>query len=258
MAAYAYGRVSTDRQENGRDGQVARLAEVADRDGVCFAGVFIDEDVSGSVPFNQRPNGKLLWDRLVPGDTVYITKVDRAFRSMSDAAFTLEKWKSLGIKVRIVDLGVDLNTPAGEMFFHLLAAFATFERQTISSRTKEAIAYRTRQRGIHKNARPFGWHTLRTQDGDVVLEEDHRERSIADDAAALRASGLGWKRVVYSLFDQRKFKPQSESYYDARDLKRLLAARDAGYPKKPQGFWRVDEREEKPASCLSHASPTVP
>jgi DNA invertase Pin-like site-specific DNA recombinase len=249
MACYAYGRVSTDRQENGRDGQMHRLAEAAEREGITFTESYIDEDVSGSVPFNQRPNGKVLWDRLVPGDTVYITKVDRAFRSMSDAAFTLEKWKALGIKVRIIDLGVDLNTPAGEMFFHLLAAFATFERQTISSRTREAIAYRTRQRGIHKNARPLGWQLVRRPDGDIDLAEWPYERKVADAAAKLRDEGMGWKRVVMRLWDMKLRKPKSETNYDSRDLRKLVAARAAGYPKTRQGSWQVSARVEKQPSC---------
>lgn len=233
MPAYAYGRVSTDRQENGRDGQLQRLLDAAAREGVQFQDTYFDEDVSGSIPFNQRPRGKVLWDKLSPGDCVYITKVDRGFRSMSDAAFTLEKWKSLGIKVRIVDLGIDVSSPAGEMFFHLLAAFATFERQLISARTREAVAYRTKQRGIHKNARPLGWQKVGSKQEGWSLEPDLRERDIAEQARSLRQSGLGWRKLVVTMWRSKLRKPNG-NHYDQRDIKRLIDAAEAGFPMTPQ------------------------
>ncbi len=248
MTAYGYGRVSTDRQENGRDGQVARLTDAAANEGVALECVYLDEDVSGSTPFNRRPQGKLLWDRLQPGDCVYITKVDRGFRSMSDAAFTLEKWKAIGIKFRIVDLGVDVSTPAGEMFFHLLAAFATFERQMIASRTREAIAYRTRQNGIHKNARPIGWKKEGSKKDGWTLVEDGREREIAEHARALRAGGMGWRTLVVTLWRAGMKKPRG-THYDMRDLAKLIAAADAGYPKTPQASLRVASTATMQPSC---------
>lgn len=247
MAVYAYGRVSTDRQENGREGQLKRLMEAAVSEDVQFDEVFLDEDVSGSTPFNKRKSGKVLWDLLKPGDCVYITKVDRGFRSMSDAAFTLEKWKQLGIRVRIVDLGIDVSTPAGEMFFHLLAAFATFERQMIASRTREAIAYRTGQRGIHKNARPIGWQRVPSGDRDWKLVENPREREIAAEAKRLREAGYGWQRVVVAVWRSGMKKPTG-THYDKRDLARLIAAADAGYPKTPQVSLRASARAAKPAA----------
>jgi len=249
MPAYAYGRVSTDRQENGREGQLQKLLDAASRDGIAFADEpYFDEDVSGSVPFNQRPKGKTLWDKLAPGDCVYITKVDRGFRSMSDAAFTLEKWKSIGVRVRIVDLGIDVSSPAGEMFFHLLAAFATFERQIISARTKEALAYRTRQRGVHANARPIGWRKLGSKQEGWRLEPDEREREVAEKARELRQSGLGWRRLVVAMW-RGKLHKKNGNHYDQRDIKKLIAAAEAGYPKTPQSALRAAARASTQPSC---------
>jgi len=247
MASFGYGRVSTDRQENGRDGQLARLVEAASRDGASLDEVYFDEDVSGSTPFSSRPRGKVLWDRLQRGDCVYITKVDRGFRSMSDAAFTLEKWKQIGIRFRIVDLGVDLSTPAGEMFFHLLAAFATFERQMIASRTREAIANSTKRNGIHKNARPFGWMQCPTATGHTLVPHE-REREIALKALEMRKSGMGWQKAAVSMWRQGYRRIKSGGHYDSRDLARMVAAAEAGFPKIPQESLRASLREAKQPS----------
>jgi DNA invertase Pin-like site-specific DNA recombinase len=48
---------------------------------------------------------------------------------VADASATVQIWQQRGIRAIIMDLGIDLATPAGRMFFHQLASFAEFERE---------------------------------------------------------------------------------------------------------------------------------
>lgn len=135
---YGYARVSTDKQENSADAQSDRLYAYARSVNMEFGGLFVDEDQSASkIQFQHRKQGRLLWDKLQPGDVVAFTKIDRVFRSMADAATTLAKWKSLGVGVRFLDMGIDVSTPHGELFFNQLAAFAQYESQMIGQRVRE-------------------------------------------------------------------------------------------------------------------------
>ena len=54
---------------------------------------FIDAGVSGSVPLADRPEGKRLIEAVGPGDVIITPKLDRMFRSASDALVTLDEPK---------------------------------------------------------------------------------------------------------------------------------------------------------------------
>lgn len=88
---YLYARVSTDKQENSRDAQVARLNDWCKARDLSVDTEYVDEDVSAySVLLRDRPQGKAMWDKLQAGDSVVVTKVDRAFRGLADCAVTID------------------------------------------------------------------------------------------------------------------------------------------------------------------------
>ena len=49
-----------------------------------LAAVYVEAGVSGAVPFAKRPEGRKLWAELRGGDTLVVSKLDRAFRSATD------------------------------------------------------------------------------------------------------------------------------------------------------------------------------
>lgn len=57
-------------------------------------------------------------------------------RNLIDLAETL---KDHGVGLRVPDQGIDTTTPAGRMFFHVLAALAEFEAWLISERTLDEL-----------------------------------------------------------------------------------------------------------------------
>lgn len=57
-------------------------------------------------------------------------------RNLIDLADTLD---NRGIGLRVLDQGIDTTTPAGRMFFHVLAALAEFEASLISERTLDGL-----------------------------------------------------------------------------------------------------------------------
>lgn len=236
---YLYARVSTDKQENGREAQTERLLDwCGDREHVLF----IDEDVSAhSVPLKARPNGKLMWDLLAPGDTVVFSKTDRAFRSLADAAPALQVWHQMGIAVRILDLDIDLSTPAGELFFSQLVAFAQFESRMHGQRKREVYAHKRLHGLPYSRTRPFGWVAVKGRDGRLShWAPCEAERELAAVVRSMHAKGWNWCRISTDLCLQNVTKPGRKRglYYRDSDLPALVAALEAGFPKRPQGELR--------------------
>lgn len=243
-----YGRVSTADQATSVEAQTARLRQFAHQSGMELAALFVDEDVSGALPLKARPQGKRLWDLLAPGDRVAFCKVDRCFRSMADAATTLAFWRQIGVEVSIVDLGIDVSTPAGELFFNQLASFAAFERQMIGTRIKEAIAQRKATGKPYGRSRPLGW--VRSGPGkDAEWVACAEERKLAGRVVTLREGGETLAGIARLLADEGVTKPGKKRdaragryrgcYYLEADVDRLFRAAKAGFPKLPRDAVRA-------------------
>ena len=224
MKLYLYGRVSTDDQQTSADAQSARLQEFAEKSGLEVGGEFLDEDVSGKIPLQERPMGKELWNLIQPGDAIAFTKVDRCFRSLVDAATTLEKWKALGIRVHILDLGIDVSTPAGELFFSQLAAFAQFERAMIGLRVREAQAHRRRMGKPYNTSRPIGWR----RQGDCYVPLPS-ERALAEKIISWRDRGESLPKIALRLC-KANIRSASGSWMGPAEVRRMEFAGRAGYP----------------------------
>lgn len=240
---HGYARVSTDQQETSSTVQEQRLRAFAMTSGLELAEVYVDEDVSGAKPMKMRPAGKRLWDAIQPGDTIAFTKVDRAFRSLVDAATTLEIWKNLGVHVVILDVGIDVASPAGELFFSQLVAFAQFERKLLGQRLKEALGHLKREGRPFSNYRPFGWQRVGAGKSTRFAPLDS-ERELGQRVVEMREQGLSWTTIATAFYNEGVVKPGKAkavragryrgAYYLETEVRRLHRAALAGWPIAPR------------------------
>lgn len=84
----------------------------------------------------DRPQFSILIDKLQPGDTLVVTKLDRFARNASDGAKMVDGLVKNGVSVRILNMGMAENTSMGRLMVHMLFAFAEFERDMIVERTQ--------------------------------------------------------------------------------------------------------------------------
>jgi DNA invertase Pin-like site-specific DNA recombinase len=237
-----YARVSTDQQETSATVQERRLREYAANSRLELVGIYVDQDVSGAKPLKHRPQGKRLWDALQRGDTVAFTKVDRAFRSLVDAASTVEVWQQLGVRVVILDCGLDLNSPAGQLFFSQLVAFAQFERQILGQRLKEALAHMRKEGRPYNNLRPYGWQRVGAGKS-ARFQPLEAERALGQEVVTLRAEGRSWQEIAIAIMERGVTKPGKSAnsaksrgvWYLESDVRRLHRAAVAGFPIAPRG-----------------------
>ena len=252
---YLYARVSTDKQENGREAQEQRLRSwVGDRE----HRLFVDEDVSAySVKLHARPAGKAMHDMLKAGDVVAITKIDRAFRRMVDFAVTREQWEKLGVTLVVLDLPDNLTGPHGKFFLSMVVAAGELESDMHGQRKREVYAHKRALGLPYNQTRPFGWVTTRDKRNRLAgWAPCPREREAGMKVLELRAQGLSRMKIAITLLRAGYKKPQarvtSSAYYHAQDILLLERAARAGFPRLPRDFWQAGDFERKLLAMKSH------
>ena len=135
MKTLGYIRVSS--QEQSPDRQIDSLSDLCDH-------TYIERISAVST---KRPVFERVLDELEAGDVLMILDLDRAFRSVVDALQILDQLHARDIGLRIVNMNLDTTTPGGVLIYTILSAFAAFERQMLSQRTKEGLAA-ARRRGV--------------------------------------------------------------------------------------------------------------
>ena len=139
MGAYAYIRVSTDKQET--ENQKFEILKYANEKKLGNV-EFIEETVSGRKSWKDRKIGDLV-PKLKKGDALVITELSRLGRSMLEIMELLSILLRKGVELHIVKnrqvLKDDLHSKVFAMAFSIAAEI---ERELISQRTKEALARR--------------------------------------------------------------------------------------------------------------------
>jgi DNA invertase Pin-like site-specific DNA recombinase len=122
-------------------------------------------------------------DRAGPDGVLVVTKLDRLARSTIDCLNVLDRARRKGWAIIVLNLGgekLDTTTAAGKLQATTLAAFAEFEREMISDRTREGLAI-VKARGV-KLGRPS------------PVPEETRQRIVR-----LRDTGLSWQAAADQL-----------------------------------------------------------
>jgi DNA invertase Pin-like site-specific DNA recombinase len=127
MAILGYAKVSTSGQD---------LTAQVDALKAAGAGAIYREKISG-VRAN-RPELAKLMAKLMPGDMVIVTKLDRLGRSTRELFDLIERIGKAGAAFRSLgDPLFDTTSSQGRLLSTLLAAIADFERHLIRERTGE-------------------------------------------------------------------------------------------------------------------------
>lgn len=130
MALLGYARVSTRDQDPRR--QVAALESAG-----CER-VWTDHGVSGTVA--SRPQ----WDALMAyaraGDTIVMTELSRAGRTIRGLVIVADDLAQRGVYLRSLTQGIDTGAGAsGKLLLGLFAALAEIEREVLVERTRSGL-----------------------------------------------------------------------------------------------------------------------
>jgi putative DNA-invertase from lambdoid prophage Rac len=185
MPIYAYTRVSTVEQAGDDKTSLAeqerRCRAAAIMRGGEIADVYSDPGVSGSVPLFTRPAGQKLLSTVCPGDTIIASRMDRLFRSTSDALQSVEALQKRDIGVVLVDIGPDAVTENGtsKLFFSIMAAVAEFEKFRIAERNIEGRRGKRQRGGFIGGEAPYGYSVVGKGSSAVLVEDCHEQRIVS-------------------------------------------------------------------------------
>ncbi len=217
-----YSRCSTDEQEKSLKEQERKLRAFARMQGAEQFDVVYYEDkgISGAMPLSQRPAGGKLLNEITEKDTVVAIKVDRIFRSASDALVTAEGFAARKINLILLDMGIESVTQSGisKMFFSLLAAFAEFERGRIAERMADGRKAKKERNGRIGGV-PYGFKAV-GRGKDSLLEP------IPEEIEMLKQIAI-WKRhwapaTIRRKLDNAGYKPRSGKEWDLSQVRRLM------------------------------------
>ena len=106
-----------------------------------FGEIVADVDSASKLRFDQREGGKKLLAKMVKGDVLVITKVDRFSRSVVDGLQEMRDIWRKGIIVICLDMGgwqITFDSITGQIYFFMLLFGAEVEAKRKSERAKEA------------------------------------------------------------------------------------------------------------------------
>lgn len=158
--AAIYIRVSTE--EQARQGislgaQEEALQNYAKALGYGIAKIYRDEGRSGKDIKGRPEMTQLLKDaELRKFQAIFIYKLDRFSRSLKDLIETIERLKEWGIDFVSLQDKIETTSASGKLMFHIISAFAEFERNVTGERTKFAMDKKAREGGLVTRA-PYGY-----------------------------------------------------------------------------------------------------
>ena len=92
-----------------------------------------EEKVSGR-NIKNRPQLKLMLETIRENDEILITTLSRLGRSLLDLHIIVGKIKSIGAKLKVIDMNMDTNTPTGQLLFNVIGSLAEWDRDMIVER----------------------------------------------------------------------------------------------------------------------------
>lgn len=168
MTIYAYTRVSKAENETGTtDNQIINIESQLKIDNV-----YSDVNISGSMPFQKRPEAQKLVSVLKSGDIVVIAKLDRGFRDTADCLNTVKWLQKRNVTLRILDIALDVSTPIGEMILTIMASVATFERKRIAERIKDGFA------NVRKQGKSYGYKLEAVHRSVAIRSSKRRQEAL--------------------------------------------------------------------------------
>lgn len=202
-----YVRVSTADQANDNRSSLQVQTDViegfARTRGIDKWGVqiYTDAGVSGAVKLRKREGGAKLLEDMKQGDIVIASKLDRMFRSASDAIDMFDVFKEKGVELVLFDISHEpVSAGVGKLIMTILAAVADMERIRIKERTADGRRAKKAKGGLVGEV-PFGFSKVGKGREAVLVpnETEIRARTLMND---FFQRGAGYTEIAKLLTEQ--------------------------------------------------------
>lgn len=160
-----------------------------------------DSAVSGKSAIASRPGLASAIGRIESGMVLVVDTSDRLARDMLVALTIRYEIEKRGATIEFADGSPLTDTPEGELFQNILAAFAAYDRARFARRTKAGLKKKS-ERGEHLGRLPIGW---RVDSHSKQLIHDEAEQRAMAKAVLLsknQVAKLSSEKIAQELTDE--------------------------------------------------------
>lgn len=177
---WGYVRVSTDKQ--GKDGtsldkQEQDIRDWAKKRNCKVLGIQIDEGVSGTLGYEDRPRLKYVLGKLKKGDAFVTVALSRLGRKFTDQVNVMQKIRDTGAIFISVNENYDTSTYVGVLQTQIMSSIAEMQARQISDYAKET-AIQFKKTGRHYGSVPYGWEKISDAAGSGLQEVEVEQKII--------------------------------------------------------------------------------
>lgn len=223
-----YVRVSTDEQAEsglGIGAQIAKIKAQASVKDWPDPVIFIDDGVSGTIPIHKRLQFQMILQAIEDGrvKSLITSSLDRIGRRANIIINFIEDAGKKNITFVSCREGFDTTTAYGQFGIIIMSAIAQLERDLIISRTRDAMAEKSKRDGDAGGRLPYGYKRVFAL---VATKQGQKEKTVDvevdQDAAQI-------VRRIFNLRDQRSRNGRPMS------LRKIAAEISKICPISPQG-----------------------